>query len=90
MCDEPSTARWGPVVVLRNCRWAAPVVAPVDRIRRHLAPSVMHKNKYVRDETRRERKGKGEMTWRIHEFYILWLSRGRDLFCDGKLAEFGS
>lgn len=58
-CDEPapSTVRWGPDAVPRNCRWAVPVVAPVGRIRRRLAPSVTHKNEYVRDKIReRERR----------------------------------
>jgi len=56
-CDEPNMIHWGPglVVVLHNCQWVA-LVAPVVHIRRHLAPSVMHKNKCVRDKTREKKR----------------------------------
>lgn len=69
-----STVRWGPDVVPRNCQWAVPVVAPVDRIRRRLAPSVMHKKKCVSDKMR-ERERVRDDTWRIYEFYIMAITR---------------
>lgn len=70
--DNLNTVRWDPDAVLHNYRWVVPVVVPVDRIRRPVIPSVMHKNKICKRIKERERK-RGKEEEKLNDILYIYI-----------------